>query len=419
MSTIERIAFTRYSPVLNAELTSIFWARSTTGRRTKLLQIFWKDSSPWREANAWALIQVARGRDPATSARNITHLNGYANWLEKNKLTWTHFPDRDDERCLTMFRGELIRRRAAEEMAPSTASAQMAAVIRFYRWVMQHDLFEPGRKLWNDRAILVQLDNAYGMRRSLLVTSSELSIPNKRAKVLAPESGVLPVSVPTSRRIVTFASEHGPVELSILLRVSFSTGMRIGTTLSLRTATIERAAPHPAFPGWFTIAVGPSLHTPVKTKFSKRGEILVPGRAIEMLKAYIRSPRRLKRVALASAENRNLVFLTRFGVSYGNGTDDSLAMNTHICRLRAKARSLGESCLDDFNFHRARATFGTELAKIALKHGDVTFAIWMVKTALMHENEQDTLRYIEFVQSIDVLEKVSDDFSREFFGFGE
>ncbi len=121
-------------------------------------------------------------------------------------------------------------------------------------------------------------------------------------------------------------------------------------------------------------------------------------------------------MALAKAEDRDLIFLTKSGRPFGNNSSKSMAMNTQISRLRKKASDIGESCLVGFNFHRARATFGTELAKAALKHGGITFAIWLVKSALMHKSEKDTIRYIKFVQSISILEETSDQFSHEFFG---
>lgn len=254
------------------------------------------------------------------------------------------------------------------------------------------------------------------MRRSVLVTSSELSIPNSRANLLTLEGGVIPVSVEISQRIVNFASMHGSPEISLLLRICFGTGMRVSTVLSLREGKIERAAPHPSFRGWFTITVGPTGSAPVDTKFGRSGEILVPSAAIEALSEYVRSPRRLLRIALAKAEDRDLIFLTKSGSPFGNDSSKSRAMNTQISRLRRKAADIGDNCLVGFNFHRARATFGTELAKVALKHGGITFAIWLVKSALMHKSEKDTLRYIKFVQSISILEETSDQFSREFFG---
>lgn len=299
---------------------------------------------------------------------------------------------------------------------PTTASARISAVIRFYRWALDAGLILSEKPLWNDKTVLVQVDQKYGARRSVLVTSSELSIPNARTNLQKLEGGVIPVSIELSQRILNFAQNFGSPEICLLLRIGFGTGMRVSTILSLREGTVKRAAPHPTFRGWFTIAVGPSRATPVDTKFGTSGEILVPSAAIDALTDYVRSPRRLLRIALAKPEDRDRIFVTKSGAPFGNAAGNSKAMNTQISRLRRKATELGESCLVDFNFHRARATFGTELARVALKHGGISFAIWLVKSALMHKNERDTLSYIRFVQSTSILEEASDQFSREFFG---
>src|SRR5438105_2693047 len=80
----------------------------------------------------------------------MKHLTAYASWLEFMELDWRHFPVRKQDRALVLYRGELIAQRGRGSLAPSTASARMAAVIQFYRHAQAYRLVERKSPMWKD-----------------------------------------------------------------------------------------------------------------------------------------------------------------------------------------------------------------------------------------------------------------------------
>ena len=71
-----------------------------------MLQIFWSDGKPWREANLWA-IERASSKDYSlkTINGNMNGLLNYAKFLEEENIFWFSFPTKKADRCLVQYRG--------------------------------------------------------------------------------------------------------------------------------------------------------------------------------------------------------------------------------------------------------------------------------------------------------------------------
>ena len=349
-----------------------------------LPQIVWTDQNPWREANLWALEQATTNKkNIKTIVSAMTGLHAYAKWLEKEDVSWWEFPAREADRCLVRYRGALIEARDGGELAPSTAKQRMATVIRFYRWLWARRLISPEWPMWKERQAGIRITDTFGFERTLLMTSTDLAIPNRRRIGDGLEDGLLPVSVTSRNSILSFANRHASQELALLLRLGFRTGMRLGTLTDLKVGTLDRAVPDPSFPTWFRIAIGPGAHPAVHTKFGVTGQVWIETGDLQLLKDYVFSARRLKRQALATPKHRDNVFLTRFGGRYGTeGVEMSRALNVEMGRLRKAGLAAGHNAFRAFHFHQSRCTFATELARMAIKHGGVSVAIQLVKQAL-------------------------------------
>ncbi|WDJ98489.1 site-specific integrase [Xanthomonas campestris pv. incanae] len=347
----------------------------------------------------------------------MTSLHAYAKWLEAENLEWWHFPAKEAERCLVRYRGALIDARDAGHLAPSTVQNRMAVVVRFYRWLSANQLISPVWPMWQDRQIGIRISDTFGFNRTLRMNSTNLAIPNRKPIGEGLEDGLLPVSAKDRSLILAFADKHASEELALMLRLGFRTGMRFGTIADLKVRTIERAVPDPSFPGWHRLSVGPSGHPPVHTKFGVSGQVWIEGSDLERLKTYAFSSRRLKRQSVASAPNRDCLFLTRYGGRYGSeGSDLSRSMNVELGRLRKDGAAQGIAAYRTFRFHQSRCTFATELARVAVVHGSVGIAIQLVKQALLHRNEASTLRYIQFVERTAAMAEAADAFTQSFLG---
>jgi integrase len=383
-----------------------------------LPQILWSDNTPWREANLWALERATtRNASLDTVQSNLTALLAYAKWLEKTGKKWWDFPARKADRCLVLYRGALIGARDSGEIAPTTTSQRMAVVVRFYRWLHASGLISPEWPMWGERTVGIHLVDPVGFHRSIVVNSTDLAIKNRKAPGDRLEDGLFPVSVADRTAILDFAKEHASEELFLMLTAGFFTGMRIGTVTDLRIQTLERAAPDPATPELFRLAVGPGADPAIHTKGGVTGHIQITRTHLDALREYYYSSSRLKRQALAAPEHRHLIFLTRFGRPYAlRGSNKSPAINVEMHALRARAKSRALAVLRHFNFHQTRCTYATELARLAIAAGGAINALAIVKEFLLHKHEATTMKYIRFVEKTPAKEAAANAFTREFLG---
>lgn len=415
------LEFIEYTPmVVNIDESKVVISPLKGAKRVDgLPQIFWADRSPWIEANLWAHARATSGAIDVQTVRSyLQGLRSYATWLEETRTNWRHIPIRKSERCLVRFRGELITQRNNGQIAASTAAGRMAALVQFYRWALAEGLLESTQPIWTDRHYDISISDHTGAMRSLRVRSTDLSIPNRRAPGIHLEGGVQPVSAERRDAILTFAREHASPELYLMLLTGFSTGMRIGTIADLKLTTLENATNDDATPALCWITVGPGAHPKVNTKGSVTGQIPIPRDMLAQLIAYGQSLRRTKRQALVAAGDRDLLFLTCRGNPYvRTGAEESSAINTEIHALRKRAVAAGIDSLRGFRFHRTRATFATEYARLALEvTNDAYTAIALVQTALMHKNEATSLGYIRFVQREATKAAIADEFMTAFSG---
>ncbi len=413
MATLQLI---NYHPFrVNIQSNEVHWTKSNNQIIKGLPQIIWHDNTTWSEANLWALEQATSFRSSIKTVRsNMSHLLAYAKWLESESMDWWHFPDRESERCLNRFRGALIQARNSGELAPSTTSQRMAAVIRFYKWARKTGLISTEWPMWKDRFVGIKLTNQFGLEHTLKVASTNLSIPNRTvAGPIQLEDGLLPLSIKAMKEILSFADENASKELALMLRIGFFTGLRIGSITDLKVSTIQNAIIIPEI-GIKTISVGPSARPPVETKFDVSGSVPVPDELLDVLLDYASSTRRLKRQALSSEADQNLLFLTRFGNNYKG--DSSSAINVEMSRLRKLGLKSGVRVFQGFYFHRTRATYATELMRVALDAMSVSEAIEFVKESCLHKDESTTMKYVKFIETSKTMKEASDAFTEAFMG---
>lgn len=412
MATLQLI---NYHPFrVNIQSNKVHWAKSNHQIIKALPQIIWQDNTTWSEANLWALEQATSFRSSIKTVRsNMSHLLAYAKWLESESMDWWHFPDRESERCLNRFRGALIQARNSGDLAPSTTSQRMAAVIRFYKWARKTGLISTEWPMWKDKLVGIKLTNQFGLEHTLKVASTNLAIPNRTvAGPIQLEDGLLPVAVKAMRDILSFADENASTELALMLRIGFFTGLRIGSITDLKVSTLQNAITVPEV-GIKTISVGPSARPPIETKFDVNGSVPVPNELLETLLDYASSIRRLKRQALSSKADQDLLFLTRFGNNYKG---DSSAINVEMSRLRKLGLKSGVTVFRGFYFHRTRATYATELMRVALDAMSVSNAIEFVKESCLHKDVSTTMKYVKFIETSKTMREASDAFTEAFMG---
>lgn len=418
MATLERITYT--PSIVIPSKQHVHYHESKRPRLLLLPQLFWKDSTPWREANLWAHERAtATAITPRTISANLNSLLNYANFLEEEDLSWFTFPIRKADRCLVRYRKWLIDQRDIKKsMAPSTVTEYMRNVIAFYRW-LQVNLLITDSPLWCDKPVYIRSFDTAGFERTFLRVTTDLSIPNRAAPGDRLEDGLFPISNKDRDELLSFARSNSTPELFRMLALGFFTGMRIGTISDLKIQTLKNAIPDPRAPGLFRLSLGPSAEPPVATKFGITGQAWIPENLLLDLLEYSHGIRRSKRQALAAPEDRDLVFLTSHGNAYSRRRNDqSGAINTEMFSLRRAGILAGLTVLKKFKFHQSRCTFATDLTQIAMRAGSGPInAVALVKEALLHKNESTAMKYIKFVEKTPAKIAASDEFMRLFSGF--
>ncbi|WP_256587759.1 site-specific integrase [Pseudomonas sp. Irchel 3E13] len=293
----------------------------------------------------------------------------------------------------------------------------MRVVIGFYRWLTVTGLLSPDWPMWLERTIGIHLTNSFGLERTLAVTTTDLSIPNRSRPGERLEDGLLPVSAADRNQILNFARKQASEELFLLLTCGFFTGMRIQTLTDLKVKTLTNAIPDPCDQNLYRLGVGPGASPSVATKFGITGQVWITKDLLEELIRYSHSEHRLKREIKASSDCKDLVFLTRFGNPYAQrGSNKSVAINVEMHNFRKAALANGLQTMRDFRFHQTRCTFATELARLAISAGGGIHAVAIVKDALLHKHESTALRYIKFVEKTPIKQELANTFTRAFLG---
>lgn len=412
MATVELVQLVRTYPETTDQ--EVIWPATPAHQARPTPLIFWSNGWPWREANLW-ISQKASSTKFATLASLMSHMLAYAKWLERNQIDWWHFPELEQDRCLYRYRGALKSAMDHGEISPKTASNRIRALVQFYRWVSDVGLLSVAWPKWQNREIGIRLTDRFGFERTLYTQSTNLAISAKSSLDTKLENGLYPVSHETERAILQFVQDHGSIELFHFLSLGFRTGMRLGTLADLKILTLQRATPDPLMGGFYRIQVGPNAHPPVATKGGVNGAIRIHHQDLDQLLAYATSTRRLSRQIRASPEKRTLVFLTKAGRPYaGSDQNNYRAVEMELSRLRRLAASLSDPCLVDFHFHRSRASFGTNTARVLLAHLPTDIALQLLQELMLHANLETTLKYIKFAQTSSALEEASDAFTRSF-----
>lgn len=409
MASLEYIHYVPQRP--EVFLCAVRWQLDSAVRAIERLpQVFWGDGTPWREMNLWAL-EMGRNREVKLKTVDslIGHLHQYAIWLENEQIDWRHFPQSKAERVLVRYRGFLIDQRDQGLLSPSTTTARMNAVIRFYRYAAGRNFISRDAPKFQDRSVVLRYFDTAGFERTMNRVTTDISIPNRARPGQRLEDGLLPISRRHMTELLQFVKENASEELYLMLMVGCFTGARLGTITTLRMQALDSAVPDPVVLGMWSIPVGPG--TGINTKFDVSGHLMIPGELMKALKAYATSRRHLDRVIKAADTNKSYLFLTRNFNPY-----TVAAVDREIVTLRRSGQEAGLKFLQTFKFHQTRATYGTWLASICLENASVKAAIEFVKRAMHHKSESTTFGYITFIEHTEAKIEVANAFTQAFLG---
>lgn len=376
--------------------------------------IFWSDGSLWMEAHRY----LAEKRVKSSTLRsNAYDLKAYADWLEENSLHWLHFPIKREDRCLERFRGFLIN---TSNRTSAVASRRMNAVVNFYKWIKARGLIDKQIEMWADQQITITYFDQIGFNRAMSVWTTDLRIPHRKANITSVEDGLMPLSAEDRDALLGYLKTNPSDQNTILhamFTLGFFTGARIGSIRTLRIENLKSAVVDPTSISGLAqqdsllllVAAGPG--TGIDTKLDVSGYLRFLKPVHEFILEYAeKNVTRLERQAKASKENKSLVFLTKDGNPYGEGS-----INTALSDLRKALVRDNLTQFHDLKFHQTRATCGTELARLYMAASDAN-AIEYVREWLMHKNVSTTWKYIKFIKKSKAARKANKEFTDQFLG---
>lgn len=408
MARLEKIALRMYR--LSEPEAKKRWDKASSESNGVLPQIFWKGGSSWDEVNVWAFSKRQAGIKTERLMSLMKGLHRYAIYLEESQLDWRHFPRRRDEQVLRRFRGYLIGTIHDGVYTSSTVRETMNSVVDFYRFALTHNLVGVQGPLWADKRSVVSLVDTTGFQRSMVRHGTDLAIPNAKRIGMSLEDGLMPLSESDANELMAFSADNCTHELHLMLSIGLLTGARVGTIVTLTTASLGRAVQHPRIEHLLLLAVGPG--TGIATKFDVQGDLEIPLALYEDLRRYQFSARRLLREAKAAPQDKQRLFLTKNGLPYTVQTVDAL-----VSEMRSSARGRTIGWMKQFKFHQTRATFGTSRVKILLDLGlSPSEAVGLVRDSMHHLNEKTTFAYITFVKNCAAKEKLATEFYEKMMG---
>lgn len=409
MARLVPITFTQFDSTLSDHI-GMTWSEAKRPRIETLPQIFWENGEGWPEANLWALERAtASTLNLETVKHSMKHLHRYASFLEAESVDWRHFPIRREQQPLRKFRGHLIQCRAQGLLAPATVTACMASVIQFYRYAASKNFVEVSSAAWEDRASVLRMHDSSGFQRTLLRSSSDLKIPNRRIIGSQLEDALMPLRSQHMCDLLSYTHKSESAELHLMLSVGFFTGARLGTITTLTRQSLTTARDDALLPKLLFLPVGPG--TGVATKFNVSGRIMVPQELLADLQRYASSTARLLRSAKAAPRDKDVLFLTSRGRPYSVETVAVL-----VSGLRSRATRHGLNFMSSFKFHQSRATFGTWLMTLLLEAVGRVDAVRIVRDAMLHKDERTTLSYVRFIEDATAKAYISAEFSKVFTG---
>jgi integrase len=261
----------------------------------------------------------------------------------------------------------------------------MSVVIRFYRWLVDEQVFTPSHSPWKEGERYVQVTDRYGARSHKRVITTDLSITVPRQD--DPFDGHIddggklrPLSANEQEWLLDSLLSLGNTEITLIHLFALVTGARVQTILTFKVKDVLDNRKIPSS-GPVRIAVGPG--TGIDTKKGKRLVLHMPVWFYEALQTYAKSERAARRRQRAEGgdTDQQYLFLTKGAVPYYlNSQDDG---GSRMATLRHKKRGQGvrqyirdylipmirdgHSASFHYRFHDLRATFGMNLLDKLLK----------------------------------------------------
>lgn len=352
-------------------------------------------------ATIWLIDLVA---DPSCEHENnlsaAKSLRCYFQFMQDNGMEWDEFPKIKLQRPTYAFKQYIMRQVKSGDLAYSTGNLYLGAVKRFYLWLFDNKLLD--RESINAPFTLQSRSMvSHGVTggKRFDVTTSDMRLPRK-LKGVSKQAGkakglrdLCPINAKAMgilrQGLATVNKEH----FTLCTFLSVLSGLREEEALTMPRqdfvgdlATQRLLKKHTV-----TLSIGP--HSDVETKNNKRRDIDIPYALYERLCAYASQESTSLRAEKSTSDNPRL-FISNRGTPF---KPDELTKRMSEMRKVLQAQ---HGITLDHKYHDLRATFATEYGTRLLNSGMPFSDVFAeVKSRLGHEQDKDTLKYMQIIQN--------------------
>ena len=430
--------------VMGTESQTYFRRALSTGSRSVLDSNAYKynffpivlctDGSPWKEANLFILSKLEGSINPAmTTFQSIAaDLADYKNYLDQENIDPFEFPARKLLRPTYRYRNFNIIKAQAGEISLGTAKRRVSTVVSFYNWIINESIAVVENSPWTEKSIHIPIENRYGATILKKVKSTDLSIKtpkshNPYSDKIQDGGELRPLS--RNEQVVLFETlkKIGNIEMSLMHLISFYTGARIQTVLTLRASIFQNTIDSNI--NEVRVKIGPG--TGVDTKNDKLMTLFFPIQLYEKIRIYTLGNRSYQRKLIAKYEHVDYLFLTNRGTPYYDSKSDISTFDETNTKRRANngqgvrqfiANKLiphirKKSGFEGFHykFHDIRATYGLNLTDdqinlVQTGKSNLHKAREFVRARMGHTSASTTDLYLQYRYNMKMIRKAQMDY---------
>lgn len=399
---------------------------------TKHPLILDSDGIPWPEGNMWIYSMLADQLDLQTSTLQgwADDLTAYLRWLNEYNIDWLNFPSQKMYRPTYRYNGYLRTLIAAKKIAASTAKRRMSVVIRFYRWLMDQELFIPRHAPWIEKDVSIPVKGDNGKNVNKTVTTTDISIHDKKqddpyTESIIDDGKLRPLSQQEQEWLLEALTALGNIEMTLIHLFGMVTGARIQTILTFQVRHFQKDPLD--IPEEWRCPVGPG--TGIDTKNDKKSVLHIPRWFYEKVHIYVKSERARKRRLRSPGgdTDQQYVFLSIRGNPLYESKLDKSSGEANGLKYDRVGKGVRQYITDyiipyirikynklfHYQFHDTRATFGLNLVDDRLKLladglANLSEILEYVRVRLDHNRLSTTERYLNYRRRLRLAHAVQD-----------
>jgi len=373
--------------------------------------------------------------DLASIYRRASDLVDYKRFLEREGISYLHFPVEEAERATYRYRQylslliELGTKRGG--IAPRTAAGRINSVLHFYDTIFSNWMIDiddiPENPAYQPIKRMTSRQNREGFYKLVNVDSSDLAfkVAKREASYIQDGGDLRPLVEETDGEqevtmILDALIDSGNTQALLMFLLALTTGMRLQPILTMRRKHIYQDADSK---GIMRLPIGQG--TEIDNKQDKPYVVQIPSSLVERLRVYDQSEYSIKRREKSKYGDTldNYLFLSDQGNAYYTSESEKLEnLNTDVSTnlsLNSRANKTfkkGESIINwinkrlvprlrennpdwdgDFRFHFLRATFCWNLLNTLIKNGDdPNVACRKVQQRMGHKSIVTTFGYLNY-----------------------